>query len=96
MNNYVKYVVCKHTDNGKTYLFYAPFFSNINSGDEVLVDTQFGEKRATVLETCDVGIGSDVEKTLLMLSGANKKTIKRVIGKYNFAKFDYEDDENNG
>ena len=44
MNNYVKYVVCKHTDNGKTYLFYAPFFSNINSGDEVLVDTQFGEK----------------------------------------------------
>lgn len=96
MNNYVKYVVCKHTDNGKTYLFYAPFFSNINSGDEVLVDTQFGEKRATVLETCDVGIGSDVEKTLLMLTGANKKTIKRVIGKYNFAKFDYEDDENNG
>lgn len=96
MNNYVKYVVCKHTDNGKTYLFYAPFFSNINSGDEVLVDTQFGEKRATVLETCDVGIGSDVEKTLLLLSGANKKTIKRVIGKYNFAKFDYEDDENNG
>jgi hypothetical protein len=96
MNNYVKYVVCKHTDNGKTYLFYAPFFSNITSGDEVLVDTQFGDKRATVLETCDVGIGSDVEKTLLMLSGANKKTIKRVIGKYNFAKFDYEDDENNG
>lgn len=96
MNNYVKYVVCKHTDNGKTYLFYAPFFSNINSGDEVLVDTQFREKRATVLETCDVGIGSDVEKTLLMLAGANKKTIKRVIGKYNFTKFDYEDDENNG
>lgn len=96
MNNYVKYVVCKHTDNGKTYLFYAPFFSNINSGDEVLVDTQLGEKRATVLETCDVGIGSDVEKTLLMLTGANKKTIKRVIGKYNFIKFDYEDDENNG
>lgn len=26
MNNYVKYVACKHTDNGKTYLFYAPFF----------------------------------------------------------------------
>lgn len=96
MNNYVKYVACKHTDNGKIYLFYAPFFSNINSGDEVLVDTQFGEKRATVLETCDVATGSDVEKTLLMLTGANKKTIKRVIGKYNFAKFDYEDDENNG
>lgn len=96
MNNYVKYVVCKHTDNGKTYLFYAPFFSNINSGDEVLVDTQGGEKRATVLETCDVCIGSDVEKTLLMLTGANKKTIKRIIGKYNFIKFDYEDDENNG
>lgn len=96
MNNYVKYVVCKHTDNGKIYLFNAPFYSNINSGDEVLVDTQFGEKRATVLETCDVCTGSDVEKTLLMLTGANKKTIKRVIGKYNFIKFDYEDDENNG
>lgn len=96
MNNYVKYVVCKHTDNGKIYLFYAPFFSNINSGDEVLVDTQFGEKRATVLETCDVATGSDVEKTLLMLTGANKKTIKRVIGKYHFTKFDYDEDEING
>lgn len=96
MTNYVKYVACKHTDDGKIYLFHAPFFSNINSGDEVLVDTQFGEKRAIVLETCDVGTDSGVEKTLRVLAGAEDKPLKRVIGKYNFTKFDYEEDESNG
>lgn len=95
MNNYVKYVVCKHTDNGKTYLFYAPFFSNINSGDEVLVDTQFGEKKATVLAVC-MAYGEDVKRALCVLAGAEDESVKRVIGKYNFVKFDYSEDENNG
>ena len=84
MNNYVKYVVCKHTDNGKTYLFYAPFFSNINSGDEVLVDTQFGEKKATVLAVCNA-FNEDVERALRVLAGAVDKPLKRVIGKYDFS-----------
>ena len=95
MNNYVQFVVCQHSGDNKKYLFYAPFYATIKSGDEVLVDTQFGEKKATVLAVC-TSSSEDVERALRVLAGAERKTIKRVIGKYNFSKFDYSEDENNG
>ena len=95
MNKYVQFVVCRHTDGTKKFLFYAPTVTDIKIGDEVLVDTQFGEKRATVLETCNAFTGSDVEKTLRALAGAEDKPIKRVIGKYQFIEFYYSEDETN-
>lgn len=95
MNNYVQFVVCQHTGNSKKYLFYSPAFSNIAEGDEVLVDTQFGEKKATVLAVCNSS-SEDVEIALRALAGAEDEPVKRVIGKYNFVKFDYSEDENNG
>lgn len=94
MNNYVQFVVCQHTGNSKKYLFYSPAFSNIEKGDEVLVDTQNGEKKATVLAVC-TSSSKDVERTLRVFAGAEDKPIKRVIGKYRFVKFDYSEDENN-
>ena len=94
MNNYVQYVVCKLTAYEKKYLFYAPAFFNIEEGDEVLVDTQFGEKRATVLAFCNTS-SEDVERTLRVLAGAEDKPVRRVIGKYKFVKFDYREDEAN-
>ena len=94
MSNYFEYVVCKLSVDGKIDLFYAPFCANLKNGDEVLVDTQkFGKIRATVFEVCSVTIGSDAEKALRALAGAEDKPLKRVIGK--FAKFEYEEDENN-
>lgn len=94
MNKYFEYVVCKLTADGKIDLYYAPFCSNLKSGNEVLVDTQkFGKIRAIVLEVCSVTIGSDAEKALRALAGASGKTIKRVIGK--FAEFEYDEDETN-
>ena len=95
MNNYVQFVVCQHSGDNKKYLFYSPTYSNIEKGDEVLVDTQFGEKKATVLAVCTL-YGEDGKRALRVLAGAERKTIKRVIGKYNFSKFDYSEDENNG
>lgn len=92
MSNYVEYVVCKHADSGKPYLFYAPLCSNLKNGDEVLVDTQFGKRRATVLasySTCS----DDLRRLLCALAGAEDKPIKRVIGK--FTEFEYEEDETN-
>lgn len=94
MNNYAQFVVCQHTGDSKKYLFYSPAFSNIDKGDEILVDTQFGEKKATVLAVCNSS-SEDVEIALRALAGAEDKPIKRVIGKYNFVKFDYSEDENN-
>ena len=95
MNKYVQFVVCQHIDDSKKYLFYAPAFSNIEKDDEVLVDTQFGERMATVLAVC-TSSSEDVERTLRVLAGAEDEPIKRVIGKYQFVKFDYSGDENNG
>lgn len=95
MNNYVQFVVCQHTGDSKKYLFYSPAFSNLEKGDEVLVDTQFGEKKATVLAVC-TSSSEDVERILRVLAGAEDKPVKRVIGKYEFTKFEYGEDENNG
>lgn len=94
MNKCVQYVVCQHTGDNKKYLFYAPAYS-VRIGDEVLVDTQFGKQMATVLACCST-FSEDVERTLRVLAGAEKKPLRRVIGKYNFIKCDYSEDENNG
>lgn len=94
MNNYIQYVACKYTDVGKPYLFYAPFYASIKSGDEVLVDTNLGMQRVTVQAVCNSS-REDVERILRVFAGAEKKPIKRVIGKYEFTKFDYGEDETN-
>ena len=94
MNNYVQFVVCQHTGDNKKYLFYAPAYSYIQIGDEVLVDTQFGKQRATVLAVCSTSI-DEVKTMFRVLAGAEDKPLKRVIGKYQFTKFDYDEDEGN-
>lgn len=95
MSKIEQFVVCQHTGNSKKYLFYSPVCSDIEQGDEVLVDTQFGEKKATVLAVC-VLCAEDGKRALRVLAGAEDEPIKRVIGKYQFVKFDYSEDENNG
>lgn len=94
MSKYVQFVVCQQSGNSKKHLFYAPFLSDINKGDEVLVDTQYGEQRATVLAVCNSS-RDDVEIALRVLAGTEDKPVRRVIGKYKFVKFDYSEDENN-
>ena len=94
MSSYVQFVVCQHTDSQKKFLFYAPLYASIKSGDEVLVDTQFGKKTATVLAVCN-STSNDVEQVLRVLTGAGCEPLKRVIGKYDFIKFNYREDETN-
>lgn len=94
MSSYVQFVVCQHTDSQKKFLFYAPLYASIKSGDEVLVDSQFGEKMATVLAVCN-STSNDVEQVLRVLTGAGCEPFKRVIGKYDFTKFNYREDEIN-
>ena len=94
MSRFVQFVVCQHNDSIKKFLFYAPFCATIKSGDEVLVDTRFGEKMATVLAVCS-STSNDVEQVLRVLAGAGCEPLKRVIGKYDFTKFNYREDETN-
>ena len=95
MYNYKQFVVCQLDGNSKKYLFYAPAFSNIKICDEVVVETKFGPKTATVLAVCNVS-SEDTEWALRVLTGAEDKPVKRVIGKYQLIKLDYSEDENNG
>lgn len=95
MNNYKQFVICKYNGDSEKYLFYAPAFSDIKICDEVLVETKSGAKRATVLAVC-TAYSEDVEWALRVLTGAEGKSIKRVIGKLRLIKFDYGEDENNG
>ena len=88
MNSYVQFVVCQYTGSQKKSLFYAPLYASIKSGDEVLVETQFEKKRATVLAVCN-STSNDVEQVLRVLTGAGCEPLKRVIGKYDFTKFNY-------
>ena len=94
MSSYVQFVVCQHTNSQKKFLFYAPLYASIKSGDEVLVDTKFGKKMATVLAVCN-STSNDVEQVLRVLTGAGCEPLKRVIGKYDFIKFNYREDETN-
>lgn len=94
MNKFVQFVVCQHTGDSKKYLFYSPTFSKIEKGDEVLVETQYGERKATVLAVCTTS-SDDVEISMRVLAGAEEKPLKRVIGKYEFTKFNYSEDETN-
>lgn len=97
MNKCVQFVVCQHIGDSKKYLFYAPTYPDLKICDEVLVETQFGPQRATVLAVCTVyDDDTDVERVLRVLTCTEGKPIKRVIGKYRLIKFDYSEDENNG
>ena len=93
MSKYIQFVVCQHTGDSKKYLFYAPAFSDVKEGDSVLVETKFGKQRATVLAVC-ISSSEDVERALRALAGVEGKPLKRVIGKYQFVKFNYSEDEN--
>ena len=68
MNRFVQFVVCQHNGDNKKYLFYAPAFSDIKIGDDVLVDTKFGEKKATVIAVC-TSSSDDLERVLRVLTG---------------------------
>lgn len=94
MSRFVQFVVCQHTGDSRKYLFYAPTFTDINKGDEVLVDTKYGERKATVLAVCTTS-SDDVDRILRVLAGAEDKPLKRVIGKYEFTRLEYSEDETN-
>lgn len=94
MSSYVQFVVCQYNDCKKKFLFYAPLYASIKSGDEVLVETQSEGKKATVLAACN-STSNDVEQVLRVLTGAGCEPLKRVIGKYDFTKFNYKEDETN-
>ena len=96
--NYIDLVAVNLLDNpaakNKLYLFMAPPFSHLASGQEVYVDTMYGEKRGVVVQsyTANKNLSDNEDKMIIAFSGATLP-LKRVIAKCVRLEMDYADYE---
>ena len=90
---YKDYVLCKLDSSEKPYLFYAPRFSHLKKDDRVIVETQKGEKEATVLGS--MTLGENEEDAIDFIVHATGATIiKRVLKKITYSDLEYEEADN--
>lgn len=89
---YCTLVLCKHEMSNKIYLFRAPWTSLLSAGDEVVVNTKYGEKYATVINACATRVGSDEYWCLIDACGA-EVPLATVKAKLIFSEFDYGEEE---
>lgn len=94
MNEYIDFVICKHMDNDRTFLFQAPAYSGLNKGDVVLVDTKHGKCFAEVLQKTLVEKGSDLHDFFIEATHATLP-LRKVLGKFTYSEFKYNDDAGN-
>jgi hypothetical protein len=89
---YKDYVLCKVENSEKPYLFNAPRFSHLKKDDRVIVETQNGEKEATVLGS--MTLGDDEEDVIDFIVHATGATIiKKVLKTIRFKELDYSEYE---
>ena len=93
MAKYVDLVACVHQGNNKCYLFEAPEFSPLKSGDQVLVESGDTAKLVDVVEVQTCIVGSPEYKFALAVTGA-REPLKRVIAKLTYKIFEYTDGKN--
>lgn len=89
MSKYVDLVTCKQ-EHG-IWLFYAPAFSYLHEGQELVVDTQCGEQPATVISAYTVEKDSDLYNFIIKATGATLP-LKKVLSKVNYKKLEYEEE----
>lgn len=89
---YLDLVLCKHPNCEKKYLFRAPSYSNLEVGDEVVVETKKGEQPATVLAQLHVDNASREYKFITEFVEA-KEPLKRVLKILKYYEIGYEDEE---
>ena len=97
MNNYFDFVLCKHENGGKTFLFHAPAFSKLKKGDLVKVETVHGETMATVV-SCITLADDDYSKIDFVMNATGARSeVKKVLSKVEYIQsdFEYEDDMEN-
>ena len=92
--SYIELVVCKHPIIEKKFLFCAPPWSGLKTGDEVIVDTKKGEQPATVVTKTLVEKDSEVYGFILESTGATLP-LRRVLKKIEYKTFEYEEENEN-
>lgn len=80
MKEFYFLVFCKHSGNGKTFLFGLDQVKNLHDGDKVLVDTRKGESQALVVGD-SFCVDSRALKSIAAAMGATLP-LRKVIGKY--------------
>lgn len=91
---YIDLVLCKHTNNGSTFLFQAPLASGLKENDLVVVDTKRGENVASIVSIETVEVGSNEFNFIIKATGA-KLPLKKVLKKMVFREMEYKEDEDN-
>ena len=77
----------------KNYLFYAPEYSRIVEGDEVICDTAIGPQRGTVVAVT-MSSGLDEEKCMFAIKSMGATLpLKRILTVFKRKDLDYLDNE---
>ena len=83
MSKYFDFVLCKHPNSDKSYLFHAPAWSHLEKGDLVVVDTKKGEQMTTVVSRITLGDDeTDMIDFIMNATGADtdvKKVLRKVV-----------------
>lgn len=88
---YIDLVLCKVEGETKAELFQAPRFSHLKAGDDVLVDTAYGEKHAKVINSMSVDPEYEEHRFILDATGATEP-LKRVLSQIRYKAFTYEEE----
>ena len=92
MSHYVDYVAVQTSGRSDLMLVYAPAWSDLKEGDEVVVSTIRGPFPAVVKCVATVAKDNEPLKSLLMLL-ADDESVGRVISKVEYRKLTYETEE---
>ena len=86
---YVDFVLCKHENSDNTYLFRAPAFSGLKKGNQVIVDTQYGQKVVTVVSVVLVATDNQPLIDFIMNATHANSDVKKVLSKVVYQEMDY-------
>lgn len=93
MTDYFDFVLAKHNDCDRTYLFRAPAWSGLKKGDSIKVETKRGQKLATVVSTITLR-SDDTEKIDFIMHGTGAaENVRKVISKVTYVNFEYSEEE---
>ena len=95
MSKYFDFVLCKHENSDRTYLFHAPAWSYLSKGDLVVVDTKKGEQMAMVISSITLGDDETDKIDFIMNATGADADVKKVLRKVVYREFEYKEDEAN-
>ena len=92
MSEYIDLVICKHGNNPNAFIFQAPEWSALKTGDKVIVENKKGESEATVERVYTVNTKDREEFEFIMMASGATLPLKKVLKKVTYRDFKYENE----